>query len=147
MSTFDDLKTHTKDFMEMHWPRLSPEVPEWNDTRWTGTEPFSMPNYKWPGCYAFLDEKDQVAYIGVGVSRGGGLYPEHGISRRVIARFRKEKGSNPPRYVPMKPYIKSVVTIGFEDCYCFYLAPALETYLILKLNPPHNHHGTGRSNT
>ncbi|MFX7427471.1 hypothetical protein ABTJ07_19030, partial [Acinetobacter baumannii] len=70
----------TGDFFELHWG-LDFGFPEW-DFSWNFVGP--VPNYLLGGLYAlFSDEK--LLYVGLGASRGGGIYQDRGISRRLLA--------------------------------------------------------------
>lgn len=39
------------------------------------------PNYLKAGIYAFVKD-EEIIYVGVGASKGGGIYPDRGLSRR-----------------------------------------------------------------
>lgn len=124
------LEAETKKFFGMHWNTdligtPSPSWQVWNEFKG------SAPNYQLGGCYA-LFAGDALEYIGLGSSRGGGLYCDHGISRRLgshVYRLDKERG---PGWLKLRPdweSITSIHTIGFEARHN-HLAPALEAYLI-----------------
>lgn len=84
-----------------------------------------------------MSEDGIVTYVGLGVSRGGGIYRARGISARLNTYSRYVDGD----YQPVDPHLKAasgrVCTIGFEikDAY---LACALEAYLIRELKPVFN---------
>src|SRR5690606_1694229 len=78
-----ELMAATGSFFDLHWNTTAIGVPPvWEP--WATFLEGSVPNYQYGGCYALFVESELV-YIGVGVSRGGGLYPQHGISRRLMA--------------------------------------------------------------
>lgn len=133
-----DLVRASKDFFDKHWG-VHGDVPQWDFSwRWNG----AVPNYLLGGLYALLSG-DRLIYIGLGASRGGGLYQERGISRRLIAHVISSAADrNAGRdYVLQSRWddlgVDVVATIGFPLEYA-YLAPALEDYLIGRLNPPEN---------
>jgi hypothetical protein len=128
----------TNSFFEMHWySKNEHSSPEWKfGYSWSG----SVPYHDKGGVYALLGANDEVIYIGLGASRGGGIYKEHGLSRRLLNHVldvNKEKGSG--HYLPKKKWstIKDIGAIGFPE-ELTYLAAALEDYLIGLLNPPEN---------
>ena len=85
---------------------------------------------------------EALTYIGLGASRGGGIYKNHGLSRRLLAHVLKiaPEGST-ISYVPQERWkncsVNLVATIGFPDEFS-YMACALEDYLIAIFNPPEN---------
>jgi hypothetical protein len=128
--TLAQLEAETETFFGMHWNTdvLGIQPPAWHVWReFKG----SVPNYQLGGCYA-LFAGDDLEYIGLGASRGGGLYCDHGISRRLsshVYRLDKERG---PGWLKLRPgweSITSIHTIGFEARHS-HLASALEAYLI-----------------
>lgn len=137
MSNLEQLKEKTALFFRRHWQESEP-FPEWRfDWDWRGP----VPNYRLGGVYSLL-AGDQVVYVGLGNSRGGGIYQERGISRRLEAHVLDiaPKGSA-ASYVPKTRWqtigVTIIGTIGFPAALS-YLAPALEDYLIGELNPVEN---------
>lgn len=99
-----------------------------------------MPYHNKGGVYALFDANGNIVYVGLGASRGGGIYMEHGISRRLLAHvIASDRSRGAGYYVPRKAWseVADIGAIGFPKEYA-YLAPALEDYLIGKLNPPRN---------
>lgn len=131
------LVSETEKFFSLHW-RVAEKIPEWDFSwDWCG----SVPNYTLGGLYAIFSDQTLV-YVGLGASRGGGIYRDRGISRRLLAHVIKtssiEKSTS---YEPKDRWkalgVDSIATIGFPAD-VNYLACALEDYLIGKLSPPEN---------
>lgn len=137
MADFAQLKELTDQFFKSHWCS-DEKIPEWNiEWDWTGP----VPNHKIGGLYA-LFSGEQLLYVGLGNSRGGGVYKEHGISRRLLSHVLKITPEDHPKsYMPQERWQKvnvdRLATIGFPNK-LNYLAPALEDFLIGELNPPEN---------
>ncbi len=137
MTTKRDLETVTNQFFELHWPK-DLVWPKWNfDWKWIG----AIPNYELAGVYAlFADER--LSYLGLGASRGGGIYVDRGVSRRLLAHvMRRAPDGADVGYVLRDRWqcsgVNLIATIGFPSNLS-YLACALEDYLIGKLCPPEN---------
>lgn len=138
MTGFDDLIKHTDEFFKRHWNISSGhELPAWkNGWQWQG----SVPYHDKGGVYALFDSQKNIMYIGLGASRGSGIYQEHGISRRLLAHvIATDKTKGKGCYAPKKAWydVTDIAAIGFPKEYT-YLAPALEDYLIGELNPARN---------
>lgn len=109
---------------------------------WKTWEPFlygSVPSHDLGGCYALFSE-NELLYIGLGASKGGGLYPDHGISRRLMAHViasDRQRGQQWSKLRESWGSVTSIRTIGFPNDFS-YMAAALETFLIRELNPPRN---------
>lgn len=138
MATINDLIQQSNKFFQKHWDKSSSLQPlEWKHKwPWSG----SVPYHNLAGVYALFDAAGNVVYVGLGASRGGGLYKEHGISRRLLAHViapDRSKGSG--FYKPKDNWaeVTDIGAIGFPTAYS-YLAPALEDFLIGILNPPRN---------
>lgn len=137
MTTRDLLESNTKEFFRLHWGGQQ-EMPAWEfGWDWCG----SVPNYKLGGVYA-LFSKESLLYVGLGASRGGGIYTDHGLSRRLLAHVLQVAPANSGvSYVPHERWqaasVDMVATIGFPQ-ELNYLACALEDYLISRLSPPEN---------
>lgn len=127
----------TNEFFKKHWC-IGAEVPNWNDSwNWCGP----VPNFDLGGLYA-LFASDKLIYIGLGNSRGGGIYKNHGISRRLIAHVLVTSSNDSLRSYDLQERWKNLgvdklVTIGFPADFD-YLSPALEDFLIGRLNPAEN---------
>ena len=137
MSTLEKLLEITEVFFSRHWSESKPH-PQWRfDWQWRGP----VPNYLLGGVYCLVAD-DNVVYVGLGNSRGGGIYKERGLSRRLEAHVLDlaPKGCSVD-YLPKERWqtvgVSSIGTIGFP-AELSYLAPALEDYLIGELNPPEN---------
>jgi hypothetical protein len=129
-----DLCTATECFFNMHWNRqvIGHDPPEW--LHWPEFRG-SVPNYQLGGCYA-LFEGSKLCYIGVGASRGGGLYPQHGISRRLMSHvLRSDRAKGPEWSKPRVGWegIDSIYTIGFTSNVA-HLSSSLESFLIRKFS-------------
>lgn len=99
------------------------------------------PEYALGGLYALL-AGNTVIYIGLGNSRGGGIYQERGISRRLGAHVLSLAPEGCEKSYVLQPRwqaagVTDIGTIGFPAGLS-YLAPALEDFLIGELNPPEN---------
>ena len=133
--TLQDLLDLTKSFFHLHWNSVElGNPPNWSEL-------FSnfvrMPNYLKAGLYAFV-KNNEITYIGVGASKGGGIYPERGLSRRFQSYVKVNKEKNEPYIVDVRlQEAREVVTIGFESEHA-YLAYGLEAFLISRLNPKYN---------
>lgn len=131
------LDAETERFFSLHWGLPLPS-PRW-DYSWTFSGP--VPNYLLGGLYA-LFAGESLAYIGLGASRGGGIYRDRGISRRLMAHVLKPPLTNEAgRYRLADRWadtgIDLVATLGFPADFN-YLAPSLEDYLIGRLSPKEN---------
>ncbi|GAA5214665.1 GIY-YIG nuclease family protein [Corallincola platygyrae] len=138
MPTFNDLKEATDVFFKRHWDKSSHTQPyEWvANWPWRG----SVPHHDKAGVYALIDGEGEIVYVGLGASRGGGLYKEHGISRRLLSHVittdtAKGRGNYKPK--PKWQGVVDIAAIGFSPNFS-YLAPALEDYLIGELEPKRN---------
>ncbi len=93
-----------------------------------------VPNNSKKGCYALL-YKDEIVYIGVAI---GDSYEGSGLGSRISNYWKYDSNENGVRtYEPTVKGINSIITLPFTPN-DFYLAAALEVYLIQKLNPPNN---------
>ena len=134
MATVDDLIGCTNQFFHKHWDLLDGEPPAW--LCWLDCPSGNVPNFQLSGCYA-LFEKDKLVYVGLGVSKGGGRYKAHGISRRLMQHVYY---SSPERRLKDRWLnVSSIWTIGFTDksnegIDLSYLACSLENYLIRHLD-------------
>jgi hypothetical protein len=145
MSRFTQLKEQTDQFFERHWSSRIQQSPPSLSERWHFQG--GIPNQEEGGCYALLNEDDEILYIGVGAGKGQDRYPGAGLGSRPQRIWRKHPET--PRtpegislYAPTENWksTAAVVTIGFHSEYS-YLAYALEAYLIKELGPPLNHKG------
>lgn len=91
------------------------------------------------GCYA-LFRNQEVIYIGVGISKGTGMYENCGLGFRLKKYWKVNKDPEArTKYQPTNDWIElsSIMTIGFDKEH-YSLAAALEIYLIDKLQPERN---------
>lgn len=138
MATKDDLVKYTNQFFDAHW-KAQEQPPEWDFSwQWKG----AVPNYQYGGVYA-LFRSEELIYIGLGNSRGTVRYAECGISRRLMSHvYVIAPDGSDVNYVPRERWDKNhaaidlIATLGFSEF--SYLSPALEDYLIGKINPPEN---------
>lgn len=128
----DEVVSATSAYFSRHWnaSAIGQSPPEWQ-----GWYEFngSAPNYQLGGCYA-LFEGDELHYIGLGASLGGGRYIGHGLSRRLKAHVLQNDWEKGPEWLKLRPRwpgISSIYTIGFDN-ENVHLAPSLETFLIRK---------------
>lgn len=142
MTTRDELARDTNNFFIRHWNSADGAPPSWDFT-WDWRGP--VPNYLLGGLYA-LFRQGELVYIGLGSSRGAGIYVDRGISRRLLSHVVRVAPDG-ESYVPRERWrdleVDSVGTIGFPMA-LNYLAPALEDFLIGRLNPPENAVKRGR---
>lgn len=116
---------------------MSCQRPHWKN--WDEFLFGSVPNYELGGCYALFSESG-LQYVGLGASKGNVLYPEHGISRRLMAHVLKSDRPRGKQWSQLRESwssVTSILTIGFSNDYS-YMAAALETFLIRELDPPRN---------
>ena len=133
-ATVGNLAALTREFFTKHWnaDAIGCAPPEWSgEYRFIG----SLPNHDKQGVYAFV-RGDQVTYIGVGASKGGGPYRGHGLGSRFKAYTRVIDDAHTP-VDPRLVDAGAMVTIGFDVDHA-YLANALELYLIGRLETEHN---------
>jgi hypothetical protein len=136
---FDQLTEATDSFFQRHWvpSALGPTPPSWE--RWETFLSGSVPNHDKAGCYA-LFAGHELIYVGLGASKGGGIYVEYGLSRRLTAHVicaDRERGPQWSKLEPGWSSVTGVYTLGFAADLS-YLAASLETYLIRALQPPRN---------
>lgn len=139
MKTYSNLLEETEVFFRQHWNRdaLGSGPPAW--TEWKTFLFGSVPSHDKSRCYA-LFEGENLVYVGLGASRGGGIYIEHGLSRRLTAHVICADRARGPQWSKLNdPWttITQLYTLGFHPDLA-HLAAALETFLIRKLTPPRN---------
>lgn len=148
--TLSQIKDHTKQFFDLHWPEAWQLQPDWNDPWYfQGT----LSGHDKQGVYALLTEDESVLYIGVGASFVGGLYEGHGIGARVNNYWRqgKEQESTVQQriYEPVDIWkdrgLHSIASLGMEPEQA-YLAYALEAFLLSRFAPPYNRIRSARIN-
>ena len=147
MITVSDLGKKTNDFFDLHWgENIKEKAPKWSEEKWIFKG--SIPNREKPGCYALLSKDETIIYIGVGAGKGqGGIYKGWGLGHRLKRYWRVKKNKKHchlenREYEPTEKWndIAAIITIGFPKEY-WYLAYALEQFLIAELNPPRNSAG------
>ena len=133
----EDLEAATRRFFALHWSISDlGNPPGWD--RWESFLYGSVPNYAQGGCYA-LFEPSGLVYVGLGASRGGGRYAQHGISRRLMShvlRIDRAQSDYHSALLPKWAAVTSLFTLGLGRAP--YLAASLETFLIRELDPPMN---------
>ena len=139
MNDLARLEQATAEFFRRHWHEetLSIQRPDWKN--WDKFLNGSVPNYDLGGCYSLFSGLD-LLYIGLGASKGGGIYTDHGLSRRLMAHViasDQRRGREWSKLREAWNSVTSIQTIGFPNEFS-YLAAALETFLIRELNPPRN---------
>jgi len=139
--TVVDLKQRTRIFRDRHWdPERLGAAPSWSKPwRFQG----GIPNHNLPGCYALL-RGDELVYIGTGAGKGKLKYIGHGLGSRLHNYCSRDftvkaKDLASRRYKPTARAsgITAVATIGFDAQY-WYMASALEAFLIDRLHPARN---------
>jgi hypothetical protein len=140
--TLVDLKQGTRTFLARHWDpeRLGATRPSWSKPwRFQG----GIPNHELSGCYALL-KGDEVVYVGTGAGKGKPQYKGSGLGSRLqnyCSRDFAVKAADLAgrQYKPTAraPGITALVTIGFA-ARCWYMANALEAFLIDRLHPERN---------
>jgi hypothetical protein len=145
-ANLEALERETKAFFDLHWSERLGERPAWSAPwNFRGT----IPGGEHAGCYALVGNDGTIEYVGLGASVGNARYPEFGIGWRLKRIWRMDPASDDPlatrRYLPTPKYtwVREVRTLGLPGA--FYLAAALEAYLVWKLMPPRNVIGRGRA--
>lgn len=139
MTDFSALEEATNTFFRKHWSvgEMSSKPPEWKV--WQEFLFGSVPNHNVGGCYALFAEC-KLLYVGLGVSKGSAPYPNHGISRRLMAHVLasdRQRGTSWSKLKHSWNIVTAIHTIGFPN-EVGYLAAALESFLISELKPPRN---------
>ena len=141
--TMDEVEKYTRLFLKYHWAAEElqrEDLPKcWEAYRFIGGIPYGDRQ----GCYALIEE-EEVLYIGLGASRGWGIYKECGIGARLSGHVLRWDRSIPSDlanrvYKPIGNWrhITQICTFGFPSGYG-YLACALEAYLVSNLEPKAN---------
>ena len=145
----EEVISATNEFLLCHWDTElldTNEVPGWESYSFQG----NIPKGNRQGCYALIAKTD-VIYIGLGASRGSGLYTEHGVGARLMNHVLKWDRSRPASisdryFIPRSKWadVTEIYTIGFPRGYG-YMACSLEAYLLSKLKPLKNVNRPGSS--
>ncbi|MBK5212562.1 MAG: hypothetical protein JJE55_02735 [Flavobacteriaceae bacterium] len=128
-----DLKKATSEFFSKFCKKEAfGEFPEWS-SRWEFKG--SLPNNERKGCYAILCG-DEVIYVGLGISNSN---KGSGIGSRVSKYWMStnEVINGERKYISTSNDITSIITLPFENG-TYYLAAALEVYLIYNLKLKNN---------
>lgn len=136
MPTINDLINQTTIFFEYYWSALNGQPPIWSE-KWDFDS--EIPNNEKQGCYALLRD-DFVIYIGVGISKGSGIYKNCGLGYRLKKYWKRNKEQFAKTHYQTREEwneINSIITIGFDNKH-YFLAAALEIYLIDRLKPKKN---------
>jgi len=129
-----DLEVATSEFFSEYCRKEKfGKFPVWSP-KWDfkGTLPYNDKK----GCYAHLNNKDEVIYIGLGISNSNS---GSGIGSRVSNYWTQtnEVIDGEKKYKSTVQDVTSIITLPFEKN-TFYLAAALEVYLIQNLNGINN---------
>ena len=145
MITVSQLHQATTKFFDRYIAKNLDLPTTWSAPKKTDGTSGLSPNGDRSGCYALL-AGDEVKYVGVGRSWKKGRYQENALDARIRAHgLLVDKATN--TYITRDKWralgIDSLVTIGFPH-ELFFLASALEDYLINELKPEGNGLGKGR---
>ena len=141
--TVDNLHDLTREFFRLHL-LASVAAPAWSADPWRFVG--SIPQQELRGCYALLSE-ERVLYVGVGAGQNAGRYEGAGLGQRLHRYWkvdaeapRTETGERRYRAAERFEHVTSIATLGFgeEAAPFWYLAYALEPYLIAQLVPAMN---------
>lgn len=138
--TIEDLKRLTSVFFKRHWNQsvLGSNVPQWSEPWYFEG---GIPNNGSRGCYAFFNQKDDLLYVGIGIGLNGtGRYTGHGLGSRLNRIWETIPGER-GKYQATESYshVHHIRTISFgEEGGPFWLAAALEIFLIYNLKPEKN---------
>ncbi len=140
---FNHLFTFTDTFFRLYWKEDFGSAPTWSDPWDFNCE---LPNNGLKGCYALVDESDEVIYVGVAIGhtfapyKSKGAYQPGGLGARLKAYWKVDKepfAQSKYTTTPNWQKVKCIRTIGFNDDH-YWLAAALEVFLIDKLKPIKN---------
>jgi|SRR5690606_19192229 len=127
----------TAEFFERHWRDSFGPTPEWTSP-WPANSRGPLPCADMQGCYALYKGGDLI-YVGLGASRGAGLYKGHGLGHRLYKHvlridWTKEAIDGCRFYAPRENWseMSHLRMIGFPADLS-YLAPALELFLLKML--------------
>jgi hypothetical protein len=142
--TLDDIIIKTDTFLDLHWPQNKwKKPPNWsNPWLMQGT----MPGSDKQGIYALLSHNNEVIYIGVGASLGGGIYEGCGLGSRTsrytrVDKCKQSNSINERHYKPSNEWeernLLAIATFGFEPEHA-YLSYGLEAFLLSEFAPKYN---------
>jgi len=133
--TVDNVKKLAVSFFNRHWAISDVSAPTWNEAwGFIGT----LPGHDKQGVYLLIGEDDEVLYIGVGASIGGGRYTGHGIGSRTnkyirVGEGQRGKSNQDRQYRPVDKWadrgLSKIITLGFTEDFA-YLSYGLEAYLL-----------------
>ena len=131
MISIDDLEKATNDFFTK-FCREDFKKPKWS-RKWCFNGELPYNQYK--GCYAHLNG-NEVVYIGLAISNS---FDGSGIGSRISKYWKKSQNYSAINqvYEPTIKDVDAIITLPFE-INNFYLAAALEIYLIQTLKPTKN---------
>ncbi len=132
MISIEELEETTNEFFDKFCKKgLFNLRPNWSPKwRFRG----ELPNNSKKGCYAHLNG-NEVVYIGMAI---GDSNEGSGLGSRISSYWKYASSENGVRiYNPTVKGIDSIITLPFTPN-DFYLAAALEVYLIQELEPPKN---------
>lgn len=142
--TMHEVQKATETFLLLHWNTtqlVNIELPgPWSSYDFIGSVPYGERQ----GCYALI-KNSEVIYIGLGASRGGGIYEGHGIGARLNNHVLTWDKSLSAKKITERVYKPQEKWAGISEIYTFgfpknhgYLACSLEAYLISRLEPERN---------
>ena len=131
MISIEDLEKTTVEFFGK-FCKENISRPNWSD-KWEFYNTLPHNNHK--GCYAHLID-NEIVYIGLAI---GNSFDGSGLGARVSKYWKKsaDYSNTNQKYTSTVKDVTSIITLPFLDD-TFYLAAALEVYLIQHLEPPRN---------
>ena len=139
MATINDLVAATNDFC-IKFCNSKLNFPSWNTNDiWEFDGTIKDGNKR--GCYALL-RGEEIIYVGVGIGHSTETYKGSGLGDRlknywIVNKGKSGEGAKMYRSRDNWSEINGIITIGFDE-ENYFLAAALEVYLITKLMPLKN---------
>jgi hypothetical protein len=135
MTSFQRLVVESNNFFKLYWNPINGAQAHWSEP-WHFKGPVPDGNKK--GCYALFSSHELIN-IGVGIGKSSGIDEGSGLGSRLNNYWQVKKDKNGSQYKPTSKWqeITSIRTIAFDESH-YWLAAALEIFLIHKLNPPRN---------
>jgi hypothetical protein len=138
-TTFVELESATLEFFKRHWVSQVLGMPPLSWRKWESFLSGSVPYHDTAGCYALFEDAALI-YVGLGASRGGGIYDGYGLSRRLMGHVicaDRGRGVGWSKLTSAWSTVTELFTLGFSK-ELSYVAASLETHLIRQLKPPRN---------
>lgn len=136
MATLQELEKQTEEFFRMHWfidsKSTTPHIPkpEWSE-KWLFIG--ELPNNSMKGCYSWLNQDNEVIYIGSALSKENALGSRISNYWTYNDRIENDKRVYSPTNNLLQNGVSSIITLPFKEQE--YLVAALEIYLIQTLQP------------